>query len=68
MKNLERFKKAINWEPIDRILTYDFLDNQHILVQHGGYDFSKEYSFEELIEINSRAWKNALQKILQGTS
>jgi len=58
MKNLERFKKAINWEPIDRILTYDFLDNQHILVQHGGYDFSREYSFEELIEVNARAWKN----------
>lgn len=58
MNNLERFKKAINWEPTDRILTYDFLDNREILIQHGGYDTSKEYSFEELIHINGKAWKN----------
>jgi hypothetical protein len=57
MKNLERFKKAINWEPVDRILTYDYLDNRQILVEYGGFDASKEYSFEELIEINGMAWK-----------
>ena len=58
MNNLERFKKAINWEPTDRILTYDFLDNRHILVKYGGYDESREYSFDELIDINGKAWKS----------
>jgi uroporphyrinogen-III decarboxylase len=58
MNNLERFKKAINWEPTDRILTYDFLDNRHILSEHGGYDETREYSFEELIDINGKAWKS----------
>ena len=57
MDNLTRFKKAIQWEPIDRILTYDFLDNRQILIEHGGYDPSRSYSFEELIEVNCRAWK-----------
>lgn len=56
MNNLERFKKAINWEPIDRLLTYDFLDNRQILIKHGGYDVSRSYSFEELIEVNAMAW------------
>ncbi len=58
MNNPERFKKAINWEPTDRILTYDFLDNKQILVEYGGYDESRLYSFEEFIEVNARAWKN----------
>lgn len=56
MNNLERFKKALNWEPTDRILTYDFLDNRHILIEHGGYDEAREYSFEELMDINGKAW------------
>ena len=51
MKNLERFKKAIRWEPTDRILTYDYLDNRQILVEYGGFDGSREYSFEELIDL-----------------
>jgi len=58
MDNLERFKKALNWEPIDRLLTYDFLDNRNILIEYGGYDPSRTYRFEELIEVNARAWKN----------
>ncbi len=58
MNNLERFKKAIRWEPTDRILTYDFLDNRHILVEHGGFDPKRAYSYEELIAINGTAWKN----------
>ncbi len=57
MNNLERFIKAIHWEPIDRILTYDFLDNRHILTQYGNYDETREYSFEELMAINGTAWK-----------
>jgi uroporphyrinogen-III decarboxylase len=58
MNNLECFTKAINWEKTDRILTYDFLDNRHILAQHGDYDEGQEYSFEELIHINGTAWRN----------
>ena len=49
MNNLERFKKAINWEPVDRILTYDYLDNRQILIQHGGFDMSRKYSFGVLM-------------------
>ncbi|MFM8323139.1 MAG: uroporphyrinogen decarboxylase family protein [Chloroflexota bacterium] len=56
--NLERFKQAVNWQPTDRILTYDFLDNVHILETYGGYDPAKRYSYEELIGINGQAWKN----------
>lgn len=58
MNNLERFKKAICWEPTDRILTYDLLDNQNILIEHGGYDPSRPYSFEELVQVNGRAWQS----------
>ena len=57
MNNLERFKKAIDWQPVDRILTYDYLDCKQILLQHGDYDESRSYSFEELIEVNGKAWK-----------
>lgn len=57
MNNLERFKKALNWETSDRILTYDFLDNRRILAEYGDYDESRTYSFEELMAINGRAWQ-----------
>lgn len=59
MNNLERFKKSIAWEPVDRIMTYDLLDNREILIRYGGFDPSKEYSFEELLEVNAKAWKNS---------
>ena len=58
MNNLERFKQALDWRPIDRLLTYDYLDNRQILIEHGGYDASRAYTYEELIEVNARAWKN----------
>ena len=58
MNNLERFKKALDWEPIDRIQTYDYLDCRQILIEHGGYDASRPYSFEELIEVNGKAWRS----------
>ena len=58
MNNRERFVHAINWQPVDRILTYDLLDNSEILVEHGGYDPARTYSFEELIEVNAKAWKS----------
>ena len=57
MNNRERFIKALNWEDVDRLQTYDFLDNRHILIEYGDYDSSREYSFEELIAINGQAWK-----------
>lgn len=58
MNNLERFNKALDWKPIDRLMTYDFLDNKKILESHGGYDDTRDYSFDELIEINGKAWKS----------
>ena len=59
MDNLERFESAINWEPVDRILTYDFIDCGPLMEQLGGYDRARSYSWEELMEINALAWKNA---------
>lgn len=66
MNNLDRFTKAIDWEPTDRILTYDLLDNREILIQYGGFDPAKEYNFEELTEINARAWKNVGVDVTRG--
>ena len=43
MNNRERFVRTIDWQPVDRILTYDLLDNSEILVQHGGYDPARTY-------------------------
>ena len=57
MTNLERFKKTLAREPVDRILTYDVMDNREILVRYGGLDMSRSYSFEELVEVNARALK-----------
>ena len=56
MNNLERFKKALNWEPVDRLMTYDFLDNRQLLIDYGGYDPSRSYTFDELVHVNGRAW------------
>jgi uroporphyrinogen-III decarboxylase len=36
MNNYDRFVKTINWEIPDRLLTYDFVDNQELLEQFGG--------------------------------
>lgn len=58
MNNLERFTAALYGQEIDRLLTYDFLDNRHILLEHGGYDPTRDYTFEELIHVNGRAWRN----------
>lgn len=57
MTNYERFVKAINWEQVDRILTYDFIDNKKLLSKYGGYDGSKKYSFEQIVEINAKTFK-----------
>jgi hypothetical protein len=57
MNNLERFKKALDWQPIDQLLTYDYLDCRQILLDHGGLDPTHSYTFEELIEVNGQAWQ-----------
>jgi len=46
MTNYERFVKTINWEPCDRIMTYDLIDNTEILKRYGGEG--------ELLERNAR--------------
>lgn len=56
MKNIERFKRALNREPIDRVLTWDFVDNEQVLVRYGGYDASLKYTFEQIAEMNARAF------------
>jgi uroporphyrinogen-III decarboxylase len=57
MGNYERFVKAISREGTNRILTYDFIVNKELLARYGGYDESKKYSFEQIVEINARAFK-----------
>lgn len=57
MTNYERFVKTINREKPDRILTYDFADNRALLTKYGGYDDSKEYNFEQIVEMNAKAFK-----------
>jgi hypothetical protein len=57
MGNYERFVKAIKWEGTDRILTYDFIVNRKLLARYGGFDGAKKYSFEQIVEINAKAFK-----------
>lgn len=57
MTNYERFVKAINRQRPDRILTYDFVNNKELLRRYGGLDESKEYAFEQIVEINAKAFK-----------
>lgn len=59
MNNIERFKKAIHWEPVDRILTYDFVDCGPLIEQLGGYQPQRSYTWEEMMELNALTWKNA---------
>jgi uroporphyrinogen-III decarboxylase len=56
--NQERLRKALNWEPVDRILTWDFMDNVGILERYGGYRRDEVYEWQEVLEINVRAFKN----------
>lgn len=57
MTNLERFARALNREPVDRLLTWDFVDNEQVLVRYGGYDSSRTYTFEEIAEMNARSFR-----------
>ncbi|MCE5252472.1 hypothetical protein LLG96_19900 [bacterium] len=58
MNNYERFIQTISWQPADRIMTYEVMDNTEILKYYGGFDPSHRYSFEELVEVNARMLKN----------
>ena len=58
MKNSERFARTINFEPTDRLMTYEVMDNVEILKEYGGFDPFIKYTFEELVEVNARALKN----------
>ncbi len=58
MNNLERLCKTLDWKPVDRLLTYDLMDNMAVLEECGGFDASKSWTDEQLIEVNARAFKN----------
>jgi uroporphyrinogen-III decarboxylase len=57
MTNYERFVKAISGKGADRIQTYDFIVSKKLLTQYGDYDETKKYTFEQLVEINAKAFK-----------
>ncbi len=57
MTNLDRFAKTISWKKPDRIVTWDVVDNEEVMYKYGGYDRTKEYSFEEIIDINIKTYK-----------
>ncbi|MGO9310519.1 MAG: uroporphyrinogen decarboxylase family protein [Spirochaetia bacterium] len=56
MTNLERFTRALDRESIDRLLTWDFVDNEEVLVRYGGYDPSRKYSITQIAEMNARSF------------
>jgi len=58
MKKVEMFTDAMDYKPVEGIMTYDYLDNEEVLAKHGGYDRNKKYTFEELIHVNAKAFKS----------
>ncbi len=56
MTNFERIHKFTANAPLDRIMTYDYVDNTEVLVAYGGYRSDKTYSWEELVELNAKAY------------
>ncbi|MDY0287912.1 MAG: uroporphyrinogen decarboxylase family protein [Sphaerochaeta sp.] len=64
MNNLERIRQFATITDrqkdilnTDRIMTYDYVDNTDVLVAYGGYDRNKTYGWQELLEINARAFR-----------
>jgi hypothetical protein len=57
MTNYERFATAINRQAADRIQTYDFAVSRKLLARYGGFDETKKYTFEQIVEINARTFK-----------
>lgn len=58
MTNYERYVKALEWQSVDRILTYDFIDNTDLLMRYGNYKKGNDYTFEDLLHINCQTFKN----------
>jgi hypothetical protein len=59
MTNYERLCRTLGGESVDRLMTWDYIDNDEILIRHGGYDPTREYEFAELLELNIRAVRKA---------
>jgi hypothetical protein len=57
VNNLECLTRTLSHQSVDRLLTWDYLDNEAILARYGGYDRGKQYTFEELAEVNVRAFR-----------
>jgi hypothetical protein len=57
MTNLERFTLALDRRPVDRLLTWDLIDNEALLAELAGYDRSKKYSFEQIVEMNAASFR-----------
>jgi|SRR5690554_6016685 len=64
MSNIERIKRFASLSDrqnnvlnTDRIMTYDYVDNSDVLIAYGGYDFNKTYEWQELLEINAKAYR-----------
>lgn len=57
MTNLERLCSSLDNKPVDRLLTWDFIDNETILTKYGGFTREKKYSFEELVDVNVKSFK-----------
>ncbi len=57
MTNLERFRKALDRQPVDRLLTWDFVDNEALLARYAGYDRARSYTFEQIVELNATAFR-----------
>lgn len=55
MTNYERLCRTLRGENVDRLMTWDYIDNVEILTRHGGYDPARRYEFAELLDVNLRA-------------
>jgi hypothetical protein len=57
MTNHERLCRTLQGQGTDRLMTWDYIDNDELLTRHGGYDPARRYEFTELLAINARAIK-----------
>jgi hypothetical protein len=59
MTNCERLCRILQGQDVDRLMTWDYIDLDEVLVRHGGYDPARTYDDWELFELNIRAMKKA---------
>jgi uroporphyrinogen-III decarboxylase len=57
MTNHERLSKTLQWQQPDRLVTWDVVDNEAVLVQFGDYDRGRSYGFEEIVDLNIETFK-----------